>query len=310
MRSSLRLMMALFVLMATSGSFAQYSDVDPRALPAQVAAQEVVVGSGQGSGDWQAWLKLAVLLQDSGKYRESEDAYRRTIELLRAPDPLTVADVFDHMGTMYVQSGQFSKADPVERHALAIREHEQDKLGSGVSHMHVAMLLLGEKELPAAEAEAQTAVALLVPEYSHSADVSSATPEEKMTALIDLAEVQNASGENDNAIPLLRFALQIAHKNYADDSLPVGTIDFLLGQAYWKSGDFKEASVLMSHGVHTLSTEIGWGHPMYLTTLRNYEAFLVATNQRSEAKQVAKEIERLDSSTGTFAVAAGPEFPK
>src|SRR5215469_15803524 len=147
MRASTRFAFALLILTASINGFAQYSDVDPRTLPAQIAAQERVVQTEPANKDWQSWLKLAVLLQDAGSYRESEDAYRQTISLLRAPEPLTVADVFDHMGTMYIASGQLSTAEPIERHALAIRENQHDRLGTGVSHMHLAMLLLGQNAL-------------------------------------------------------------------------------------------------------------------------------------------------------------------
>jgi len=304
MRPSTKLVVAFLFLTANAGAFAQYKDVDPRTLPAQIAAQETIVQAEPGSKDWHAWLKLAVLLQDAGNFRDSEDAYHHTITLLRAPDPFTVADVFDHMATMYVASGQFSEAEPVERHALAIREHQHDTLGVGISHMHLAMLLLGENDLHSAETEAQTAVNLLVPEYAHLAGVSLATPEEKMTALIDLALVQSASGESSSSIPNLRSALLIAQKNYPDNSFPVGYIDFLLGSAYWQSGNLHDADDLMSQGVHKLAAEIGWGHPTYLKTLRQYRAFLVQTSQRDKAQQVLAEINRLDHSGDSLAIAS------
>jgi tetratricopeptide (TPR) repeat protein len=305
MRSSLKLIVALLVLTAFTKTFAQYAEVDPRTLPAQISAQELVVQAEPNNKNWQAWLKLAVLLEDAGSYRESESAYRQTISLLRAPDPLVVADVFDHMGTMYVASGQLSKAEPVERHALAIRENQHDSLGTGVSHMHLAMLLLGQNNLQSAQTEAQIAVNLLVPEYAHLAGASSATPEEKMIALIDLAQVESASGTNQAAVPVFRWALQIAHQNYPDDSLPVGYIEFLLGHAYWKSGNPHDADKLMAGGVQKLARVIGWGHPAYLGTLRQYEVFLVATKQRDRAQQISAEIEKLDRSKNSFTVASG-----
>lgn len=312
MRSPLKLVVTLLVLAACTKNFAQYADVDPRnadvdprTLPAQIAAEELVVHSEPAGKDWQAWLKLAVLLQDAGSYRESEDAYRQTIALLRAPDPLVVADVFDHMGTMYVTSGQLSKAEPIERHALAIRENQRNSLGTGISHMHLAMLFLGQNDLRSAEAEAQAAVNLLVPEYAHRPGASPATPEEKMTALIGLAQVRCASGADQAAVPDLRWALQIAHQNYSDESLPVGYVEFLLGHAYWKSGNPADADRLMTEGVQKLATVIGWGHPAYLGTLRQYEVFLVATRQRDRAQQISAEIEKLDGSRNSFTVASG-----
>jgi tetratricopeptide (TPR) repeat protein len=270
----------------------------------EISAQELVVQTEQGKQNWQTWLKLAVLLQDAGSYRESEDAYHHTITLLRAPDPLVVADVFDHMGTMYFASGQLSKAEPVERHALAIREYQHDKLGAGVSHMHLAMLLLGQNDLRSAQAEAQSAVSLLVPEYVHLPGTSSATPEQKMTALIDLSVIQCASGESQSAIPGLHRALQIAHDNYPEKSVPVGYTEFLLGYASWKSGNARNAGELMSQGVDELRTDLGWGHPKYLGVLRQYKAFLVDTKRLDKANQISAELERLDSSRNSFAVAS------
>jgi tetratricopeptide (TPR) repeat protein len=304
MRSSIKLLIGFLMLAASTRSFAQYTDVNPRTLPAQVAGQENIVQTSPGDNDWREWLKFSVLLQDAGRYRESENAYQRTIALLRAPDPLTVADVFDHMGTMYVESGQLSKADPVERHALAIREHQHDLLGSGVSHMHLAMLLLGQNDLRSAETEAQSAVNLLVPEYAHLAGVSSASPEEKMTALIDLALVRTASGASRTSIPALQWALQIAQKNYPDNSVPVGYIEFLLGYTFWKGGNLSCAGDLMSQGTQKLATQIGWGHPTYLRVLRQYLPFLVETKQRDKAHQVSNEIARLDHSVNSFTMAS------
>jgi tetratricopeptide (TPR) repeat protein len=309
MRASTRLTLALLMLTAIAKAFAQYAEVDPRTLPAQVAAQELVVQTESRNNDPQAWLKLAVLLQDAGSYRESEDAYHHVIALLRAPDPLIVADVFDHMATMYLASGQLAKAEPVVRHALAIRENQHDQIGAGVSHMHLAMLLLDQNDLRSAEAEAQSAVSLLVPEYAHLPAASSATPEEKMAALISLALVQCAAPATPAAIPHLQWALQIAHENYPDTSLPVGHIEFLLGYAYWKSGDPKDADEWMSRGVHKLATVIGWGHPAYLRTLRQYRAFLVETKQRDKAQLILAEIERLDHSKHPPIVASGSLAP-
>lgn len=308
MRSSITLIVAPLILTAGTRTFAQYTDADPRTLPAQISAQESIVQTEQGKQDLQAWLKLAVLLEDAGSYRESEDAYHHTVALLKPTDPLAIADVFDHMGTMYVASGQPSKAETVERHALAIREHLHDDLGSGVSHMHLATLLLERNDLPSAQAEAQTAVSLLVPEYVHAPGKSSATPEEKMTALIDLSVIQSALGASHNAIPALQHALEIAHGSYPEKSIPVGYIDFLLGYANWKSGNTRDAGQLMSQGVDNLRADLGWGHPKYLEVLRQYEAFLVDTRKRDKAQQITAEIDRLDRSPKSLAVASGPAW--
>ena len=249
-------------------------------------------------------------MQDGARYRESEDAYLTTIDLVKSEDPAVVADVLDHMGTMYVESGQLTKAEPMERQALTGREEKHDQLGAGVSHMHLAMLLLGENEMHSAETEAESAVSLLVPEYSSSSGNSAATPEQKMTALINLSLVHSAMGIWSTAVPNLRWALRIAHATYPDNSIPVGYIDFLLGYASWKSGDSQSADELMKRGVHELEMQVGWGHPTYLRVLRQYQGYLSQTRQKGEVKQVEGKLKKLEHSgdltvaqTGNLAIA-------
>jgi hypothetical protein len=286
-------------------SFAQYRDVNPQTLSTQISAQETIAKTVTDGKGWAAWLKLAVLLQDAARYRESEDAYLRTMDLVKSQDPATVADVQDNMAMMYVESGQLTKAEPMERQALATREKEHDQLGAGVSHMHLAMLLLGEGALHSAETEAEIAVRLLVPEYSSSSANSAATPEEKMTALIDLSLVRCASGAWATTVPSLSWALKIAHASYPDISIPVGYINFLLGYADWKTGESQSGDELMKQGVHELATQLGWGHPAYLRALRQYRAYLTQTGRKAEARRIASELKELDHSADSIAAQAG-----
>ena len=301
MRSPITMITVLFLTTIGIRTAAQQPDVNPLKLSTQITDQESIVKTATGNQAWEASLKLAVLLQDAARYRESEEEYRRTIELAKLQDPATLADVLDHMGTMYVESGQLSRAEPMERQALAVRERQHDQLGAGVSHMHLAMLLLGENALRPAESEAESAVRLLVPEYSSSPVNAAATAEEKMTALIDLSLVRCASAACSTAIPALRWALKIAHASYPANSIPVGYLDFLLGNAYWKSGDSRSADELMGQGVHELATQIGWGHPTYLRVLRQYGEYLSQTGRTVEAKRTLNELAKLDRAEGAIA---------
>lgn len=308
MRSSATIFLALFITSIATCASAQYHDVDPRMLPDQIRDQQIIVNSAAGKQDGDAWLKLAVLLQDAGQFGASERVYQRTLELMKSRDPLVVADVLDHMGTMYAVSGQLAKAEPLERTALSTREAKHDLLGAGVSHMHLALLLLGEHDLRSAETEANKAVDLLVPEGSPSSVETTATPEEKMTALIDLSLVRCTLNRCSSAVPELQRALNIARANYPDNSVPVGYTEFLLGYVHWKSGDSDGGEELMSKGVHELATQIGWGHPMYLRTLRQYRVFLDETGRASEAGQVSAELSRLEQTQPPAAHSGGADL--
>jgi tetratricopeptide (TPR) repeat protein len=305
MRSPITLTCLLLLTSTNIRSFAQSPEVNAQTLPVQISEQQQIVKTATGNKGWEAWLKLAVLLQDAARYRESEDAYLATIDLMKSENPAIVADVLDHMGTMYVESGQLIKAGPMERQALAAREEEHDQLGAGVSHMHLAVLLLAENAMQSAETEAESAVRLLVPEYSSSAINAAATPEEKMTALIDLSLVRCATGAWSGAVPTLGWALKIAHASYPDNSIPVGYIDFLLGHADWKSGASLSGDELMRQGVHELATQIGWGHPTYVKVLRQYRDYLSQTRRTQEARQIESELKKLDHAADSTAAQAG-----
>ena len=259
----------------------------------QIRAQEAVVQSAPGRGDGQAWLKLAVLCQDAAQYHDSESAYRRAVALLKGGNRSRFAEALDHMGTMYMETKRLAKAESLERRALAIREEEDDLRGIGVSHMHLAAVLLRESEIVSAESEAQMAVSLLAPQEAHAGLETAATPEEKMTALIDLSLARCARQACADAVPTLKRALAIAHDNYVAESVPVGMLDFLLGYALWKSGDVADAGESMRNGTQELATRLGWGHPTYIRALRQYEAFLMQTGRTSEAEQLSRLIASL-----------------
>lgn len=301
----MRISIALIVGLVAGGFVAEFLPAagsaqtgNAKTLSAQIIEQEKAVATAPAKSDGEAWLKLAILRQDAARYRDSARAYHRAIGLLKSGDPATLADALDRMGTMYVECGQFAKAEPLEMKALAIREDRKDSLGIGLSHTHLAVLLLGKREIRSAEAEAQTAVSLLVPEQMHSAVQSVATPEQKMTALIDLSLARCAQATCSAAIPDLKCALQIAHANYEEKSIPVGFLDFLLGYALWKSGDNDSAKGLMSKGTQELEAQLGWGHPTYVQVLRQYSIFLNQTGYSMEAADIAAKIARLERSPG------------
>jgi tetratricopeptide (TPR) repeat protein len=286
--------MALLGIMGAEG-WAQNRGINPHS--AEIRELEMAVEKAPAKDDGTAWLKLAILHQDAAEYRDSEHAYRRAIKLLMAGNRPTFADALDQMGTMYAECGELAKAEPLERRALAIRETENDSLGIGVSHMHLAVLLLGRRDLASAEAEAEQATRLLVPERSGSAAQTAATPEEKMTALIDLSLVRCARGDCASAIPDLKRAQQLAEANYAANSIPVGFLDFLMGYASWKTGDSPAAGELMKKGIQELETQVGWGHPTYISALRQYRTFLTQNGQTTQAAEIQVKISQLEKSS-------------
>ena len=281
---------ALLLMVANALVWAQ-ADTGPYGVG--IRAHEAVVE--RGNGDGKAWFTQAVRCQDAARYDEAESAYRKAIALLKSGDHGILADALDHMGTMYVETGRFSKAEPLERRALTIRENLGNKSAIGTSYMHMAVLESGKKDLGLAETDAEMAVSLLVPVHPDEGHPGSATPEQQMSAMIDLSLVRCAQGECTKAVPELQRALAIAHAHYTANSVPVGFLDFLLGYAEWKSGEAAPAAEAMKRGTEELGTQLGWGHPTYIAALRQYEAFLTQANQSGEAAEVGARIEQIES---------------
>jgi hypothetical protein len=286
---------ALLGLISVEG---QAQNSGTSSLIEQIHELEMAVDKAPAKSDGTTWLKLAILRQDAAEYRDSERAYRQAIKLLKPGNRATLADAFDQMGTMYVECGAFSKAEPLERKALSIRQDENDSLGIGVSHMHLAVLLLGRRELAPAEVEAEMAVSLLVPERTGFATRTAATPEEKMTSLIDLSLVRCARDACVSALPDLRLAMQFAQANYTANSIPVGFLDFLIGYASWKGGGDPAAGPLMNKGIQELEAQLGWGHPTYISALKQYRTFLIQDGHPNRAADLEAKISQLEKSSG------------
>lgn len=235
-----------------------------------------------------AWWKLAMLYQDEARFHEAENAYSKAIQLMRSGDPASLANITDCMGTMYVQMGRFDQGEQLERKALAIRQEQKDSLGVGLSWMHLAMLSLGKHDNANGEMYAELAVERLVPHIGES----TATGEQKMTALTYLALARCNTNECKDAMAPLKQAMTVAEASYSEKSFPVAYIRFLQGYVDWKRGDNRNAAKLMESGSAGMEAQLGWTHPTFVTAMRQYEGFLVATRRNAEASEVHQKLAR------------------
>ena len=262
---------------------------------------ELMVSDSRGKTDGPTWWKLAELYQNATRYGEAERAYRKAIPLLKAQQPGTVADALDSLGTLYVEEGKLGKAEKAEHGALELREARNDLHGVGVSWMHLAMVSLGQHHLVDALMFAELAAHRLAPAGEDERKGDLALSEEKLTALLYLANVLMARGEYGESLPVLSRARAIATGNYSPTSLLVAYVDFLTGRAHWKSGDLELAAEQMQRGTHGMERELGWGHPTYITAMKDYEACLKQLNRMAEAAEVQRAIERTRGIQTSFA---------
>ena len=288
MRKILGSLIAVLALLATCSSCLAQG-VQTGSVPDAIRHYEALV-SGASKDDGATWWRLAIVYQNSARYRDSEHAYQKALHLLRTQQPAAIADVMDDMGTMYLEEGRFGRAEQLEHAALDLRQARNDQVGIGQSWMHLAMVSLGEHHLVDALMFAELAVDRLVPERKDPAKHASATPEQKMTALTYLSHVLCEQGRFADAIPVLTTAREIAVAAYPSKSLPVAYVNFLLGRAHWKSGDLDSAAELMTEGTHGMQAQLGWGHPTYLKAMKEYATFLKQTHRLPEAAEAERTL--------------------
>jgi tetratricopeptide (TPR) repeat protein len=239
------------------------------------------------------WWHLAILYQDNARYADAERAYWKAQKLLLSSDERAQANLMDQMGTMYVEMGRYAEAQDLERKALAIRVALKDSLGVGLSWMHLAMLSLGEHRNTDGEMYAELAVERLASDHGGRKEQDAATPEQKMTALVYLSLARCAANGCVDAVPPLKRAMVIAEGNYPTESFPVAYVHFLEGYARWKQGDRRSAAMLMKRGTAGMEAQLGWGHPTYISAMRQYAVFLVESGHESEAASVKQKLARL-----------------
>jgi tetratricopeptide (TPR) repeat protein len=232
------------------------------------------------------WLHLGILYQDAGRYGQSEIAYEHAMRLLTIapvsqPD---LADAIDDLGTLYMETGNLKGAEDAESKAMKMREVIGLESELRQSWYHLATLYLREHQADKSRSFAQRAF------DAFSKDMN-AIPEDKIGAQLVLSASLCQSHRYPEAIALLQSALQLSNDLYGPEQFPTGLNTFLLGYAYWKSGDLVSANKLMQRGSDILGKTLGW-HPAYLFVLTQYAQFLRNTHKQDAAHAIEQEIKQ------------------
>ena len=255
---------------------AEYEVASRSAEPAHMPAVEA----------GRIWLHLGVLYQDAGRYGQSEIAYEHAIRLftlapVSRPD---LADAIDNLGTLYAETGNLKGAERAEKNALKMREAAGLESELPQSWYHLATLYLRQHRSANSREFAQRAAEAFLKDRN-------ALPENKLGTLLVLASSLCQSHRYPEAITHLQSALQLSNDLYGPEQLPTGLNIFLLGYAYWKSGDLVAANQLMQRGSDILGKTLGW-HPAYLFVLTQYAQFLRKAHKRDAAHAIEQEIKQ------------------
>jgi tetratricopeptide (TPR) repeat protein len=234
--------------------------------------------------------ELASSYGGASMYEPAESALEHAISLLRghAESSRELADDMDYLGLLHGAMGKLRQAEREGLESLRLWEGLGDSLGIARSWSTLSGIYFGQRKYAISTDFARKAVA----EFSGNkgADFS-----DRLAALLNLARSLCHTKECPSAIPLLKDTIAMAKLAFRANDFPVGEAEFLLGFAYWKTGDVADASESMKQGVAIMKEQMGWGHPAYLNSLANYAQFLRETRRVDDAKAVERQIRQTES---------------
>jgi tetratricopeptide (TPR) repeat protein len=239
------------------------------------------------------WLQLANRYQDLVELPEAEDAFVRSLTLLRAAGTQAqVADALEGMASLYVATGRMNDARDLDKKALAIYEALGDKSHAGKMHETIALAWLFDRH--AREAEAESAVALAELQLAGHADAADVVAAHLAHSYALCFEKKCAAAPEE-----VNQAMEVVRAKFPDESLEM--VDVLLTQGFdeWKTGAVGEGDRAMGEALRLARGLKALPQPVIvnaqLGVMLQYDVFLKETHRRQEAAQMEAEMGRLES---------------
>jgi tetratricopeptide (TPR) repeat protein len=238
----------------------------------------------------KTYMRLGLSYSDAAQWDRSEAVMERSVFLLRHASGAVgdLATAITQLASLHLLMGKFRDSEREEQEALRLREGVGDQLQIARSWSDLAILYLAKQKYEQARDFARQAEAEFVTN-------GRANAVDRITARFTLSEAVCALKECQSVIPLLKAALDEAKVALHPDDFPLGLGTYLLGYAYWKSGNMSEAEDYLKQGTAQMNVQLGWGHPAYLKALRCYAQFLHENKQVEAANVVERRIRQAEA---------------
>jgi tetratricopeptide (TPR) repeat protein len=267
------------------GNIATRPELLRRIAVCEAAVREAEAAHATDAVLVEVYSWLGSLYDRALMFSQSEAAFERAISLLRRNPGASgqLAEDINYLGSLHALMGKERQAEKEELEALKLRQNLGDSLQVAWSWDTLAELYLREGKYVKARDFAQKATAeFLVNKQAGVVD--------GIRSRFDLSEALCSTNDCPAAIPLLKEAIDLAKSTYRPNDSPIGVANFLLGFAYWKSGDQSGADEYMKQGTAIMKEQLGWGHPTYLNAMSAYARFLRERQRIEDAEVVEREI--------------------
>jgi tetratricopeptide (TPR) repeat protein len=231
----------------------------------------------------KAYEQLGLLYEDLAAWERSEAALEHAISLLGPEPNEDLAVALSDLGNLHIMMGKMRESEKEELEALRVRLDLGDRLQIARSWNDLAVLNLKKQKFEKAIDFARRAEAEFVANEKASAL-------DRVSVRLALAEALCSLKDCASTIPMLKATLQEVMATLQGQELLVGFSNFLLGYAYWKSGEMSLAGEYLERGTTLMSVRLGWGHPAYLKALAHYAQFLRENRRIEAAKVVERQI--------------------
>jgi hypothetical protein len=199
-----------------------------------------------------------------------------------------LAEAIQDLALVHVAMGALGNAEKEGLEALRIRERVGDPMAIVDSRSHLAGVYLRRHEYTKAVEFGQKAMDVLD-------GGSGVDPVDRIALRFTVARALCGAGSVRRRYRYSSSRSNWLKGTYGKDALPGGLGYYLLGYAYWHTGDMAGAAEWMERGTTRMKVELGWGHPMYVDAMGQYALFLRERGRTEEAAVVEQEIRRAEA---------------
>lgn len=295
----------VIVLIASRICFGQDAQLKQQ-LKQGVAADEAVVQKAEaahlpGVELARLYWHLGFSYAAAAELGRAETALAHSVSLFRQVpgDDKEVATALNSLAILHVGTEDLRDADKEANEAMRLREKLGDRLELAESWHTLATVALKKRQYARARDFATKAVT----EFNANAKADAWSRIGAQYALgMSLCGLKDYVG----GVRVFKDAVVEARAKLPEQDLSISLGQYLLGLAYWKSGDMADAGRELQAGITGMGRRVGPEYPNYVASLELYAKYLRQTRQVEAAKDVEWKIQQAGSTVDVRSLQSGP----